>query len=694
MITRSLELAILLTEENRFYSYSELSAYFELSERSVRYEIEHLQEWLEKRSLSPIELSRSNGVRLTLTKAEVEALNQTIYDEQDFNLLKSEERMLKIFLLVIQKETPLYVKNLQDILIISKSTLDNDLKKLRTFLKKHNVVLISKPKMGLEIVGSEMAIRIVLSTLIHQCCNIDTCMKRYRQNGLFSYLEQDVFRYFDFAIIHHVYTILFHTKSHNVLVNENYYIHLALDFAITLKRIREGYIISEFDDTYTHYVKSHIYDVIKMLSPVIEDIPISETCFLCFIIDSYNIHKSTVLKEDWMQIQLVTVQIIMNMEKIMEIEYASDAQLFERLFYHIEALVKRTKQGMSLFNPMTGLIKEQYAYTFFAVKQALKELEVYCNVKFDDAEIAYMTVHFCASGEKIEKERFMQYRVVILCGHGVATGELLAQKLSKIAYVDVIGVINSKDINILKRLDAHLVIKTIDMEIPHLPSIKINPLFGDIDLELLKKELKESVPRPKIATHVDFKEVYKAILNLIQMEDEALFKKLKPQIETIFLQKKLIEKEGVQPMLGEVLELNHILLQRQVENWEEAIRLVASPLIEDHYIESTYVDSMIANVHKFGPYIVIAKGFALAHARPEDGVNKLGVSILTLAEPVAFHSAHNDPVQMVICLAAIDNNSHLKIMAAIATLLGDEQKMQQLYQLKDEKQFKEYICSE
>lgn len=694
MITRSLELAILLTEENRFYSYSELSAYFELSERSVRYEIEHLQEWLKKRSLNPIELSRSKGVRLTLTKAEVQTLNQTIYDEQDFNLLKSEERMLKIFLLVIQQETPLYVKNLQDILIISKSTLDNDLKKLRTFLKKHNVVLISKPKMGLEIVGSEMAIRIVLSTLIHRCCNIDTCMKRYRRNGLFSYLEQDVFRYFDFDIIHHVYTILFRTKSHNVLVNENYYIHLALDFAITLKRIREGHIISEFDDTYRHYVKSHIYDVIEMLSPVIEDIPISEMCFLCFIIDSYNIHKSTQLKEDWMQIQLLTVQIIMNMEKIMEIEYASDAQLFERLFYHIEALVKRTKQGMSLFNPMTGLIKEQYAYTFFAVKQSLKELEVYCNVKFDDAEIAYMTVHFCASGEKIEKERFMQYRVVILCGHGVATGELLAQKLSKITYLDVIGVINSKDINILKRLDAHLVIKTIDMEIPHLPSIKINPLFGDIDLELLKKELKASVPRPKIATHVDFKEMYNAILNLIQMEDETVFKKLKPQIEALFLQKKLIEKEGVQPMLEEVLELHHILLQKEVENWEEAIRLVASPLIEDHHIEKTYVDAMIANVHKFGPYIVIAKGFALAHARPEDGVNKLGVSILTLAEPVAFHSAHNDPVQMVVCLAAVNNNSHLKIMAAIATLLGDEQKMQQLYQLKDAKQFKEFICSE
>lgn len=692
MVTRSLEIAMLLAEDNRFYSYYELSTHFGISERAIRYEINYLKEWIEKLSLKSIEFNRNNGVRLVLTKEEIQYLNQNVSKNQECNLLKFEERVLKIILLVIQKNESLYVKDIQEILGISKSTLDNDLKKLRVFLDEYHVTLVSTPKVGLEILGSEISIRIVLNALIQQSCNVDTYMKRYNENGIFSQIEQEVLQYIDGHVIQSVYNEFLSKREKNVLVNENYYIHLALNFAISFKRIREGNLIDKFDETYTHYVKAHVYDVISVHSPMIENLPMSEKCFLCFIIDSYNIHQSPIVKEDWIQIQLITLQLIKNMQTIMDIAYEKDQQLFERLFYHIEALIKRTKQGLSLFNPMTTLIKEQYAYTFYAVKQAIKEIEMHSQTKLDDAEVAYITVHFCASGEKIEKERFEPYRVVVMCGHGVATGELLAQKLNKIEYLDVIGVINSKDLDILKRLDAHLVIKTTDIDIPYLPSIKVNPLFNEVDLELLKKELAHCEPLKKTKYRVDFKELYMDIIHLIQSESEALFSRLQPQIEEVFLQKNLITKEGVQPMLEEVLELNHILPQQNAENWQDAIRLAATPLIEDEYINPSYVDAMIENVNKFGPYIVIAKGFALAHARPEDGVNKLGVSILTLSEPIPFHSAQNDPVKIVLCLAAIDNSSHLKIMSTIATLLNNEQKLEQLLTLDNASDLKKLLC--
>lgn len=591
--------------------------------------------------------------------------------------MKSEERILKIVLIVLQEGKPIYFKDIQERLDVSKSTLDNDMKKFRVLLKEYDLLLVSKPKVGLEFIGSEMSLRIVLNSLIHQCCNIDTCIKRHNENGIFSPLEQDVFGYIDFDVVSDVYRTFLKNQSQSMLVNENYYIHVAIMFAISFKRMRDENFIKHFSEAYTHFMKSHIYKMIDELRPMMMDVPFVEKCFLCFIIDSYNIHKRILLKEDWVQIQLMTLQLIHNMQQITDVEFEKDSPLFERLFYHLEALIQRAKQGLFLFNPMTALIKEQYGYTFYAVRKALKDLEAYCQVEFDDAEVAYMTVHFCASEEKLEKERFVQYRVVILCGHGIATGELLAQKLNKIEYLDVIGVINSKDLNILKRLDAHLVIKTVDVDIPCLPSIKINPLFTDQDLELLKQELTNYVPIKKVVKEKnDFKELYADIMNVIKNEDKALFLKLQPKIEDIFFRKKFMKKEGIQPMLEEVLELHHVLLQKNAENWQEAIKLAASPLVSDGYIQQRYVDAMIENVEKFGPYIVIVKGFALAHARPEDGVNKLGVSVLTLEKPVAFHSTQNDPVQTIICLAAIDNNSHLKIMGTIASLLNNQQKLE------------------
>lgn len=71
-----------------------------------------------------------------------------------------------------------------------------------------------------------------------------------------------------------------------------------------------------------------------------------------------------------------------------------------------------------------------------------------------------------------------------------------------------------------------------------------------------------------------------------------------------------------------------------VNDWKEAITLAAKPLVEDGSVENSYIDAMIANVNKFGTYIVIAPKVAMPHSRPEDGVNKNCVSLLKVNEGV------------------------------------------------------------
>jgi len=82
-------------------------------------------------------------------------------------------------------------------------------------------------------------------------------------------------------------------------------------------------------------------------------------------------------------------------------------------------------------------------------------------------------------------------------------------------------------------------------------------------------------------------------------------------------------------MIEDVLRDQNILLQQEVSTWEESIIRVSEPLVKEQVIESRYIDAMINSVKEFGPYIVIGKHIALAHARPEDGVNKLGISVAT-----------------------------------------------------------------
>ena len=124
---------------------------------------------------------------------------------------------------------------------------------------------------------------------------------------------------------------------------------------------------------------------------------------------------------------------------------------------------------------------------------------------------------------------------------------------------------------------------------------------------------------------------------------------------------------------------------------EDSIRVGAIALDREHTIEMAgellvasgrstpeYTESMLEAVAENGPYIVIAPGIALAHGRPSEAVLEIGLSLVTLAEPVIFGNEANDPVRLVIGLCAIDHSSHIDIMAELATFLGDSSSVNNL----------------
>src|SRR5699024_1178059 len=87
---------------------------------------------------------------------------------------------------------------------------------------------------------------------------------------------------------------------------------------------------------------------------------------------------------------------------------------------------------------------------------------------------------------------------------------------------------------------------------------------------------------------------------------------------------------------------------------------------------------MLAGLDELGTYVVIAPGFALAHSRPSPAVLRTGMSFVSLRTAVEFGAAANDPVDLIIGLAATDQDSHLQVMSALARVLSDSKIMAQL----------------
>jgi len=124
--------------------------------------------------------------------------------------------------------------------------------------------------------------------------------------------------------------------------------------------------------------------------------------------------------------------------------------------------------------------------------------------------------------------------------------------------------------------------------------------------------------------------------------------------------------------LADSLPLEAVRTRAHAADWREAIRLAGDGLVAGGATTDEYTQEMIDTVERLGPYIVIAPGFALAHSRPSPAVLRTGLSWVSLAEPVEFGSEQNDPVSVVVGLAATDHDGHIGMMAELAGAIGDE----------------------
>lgn len=130
--------------------------------------------------------------------------------------------------------------------------------------------------------------------------------------------------------------------------------------------------------------------------------------------------------------------------------------------------------------------------------------------------------------------------------------------------------------------------------------------------------------------------------------------------------------------LADALPEAAILTGARAEGWRAAVRLAGDRLTSTGVTADAYTDEMIAAIDAHGPYVVIAPGFALAHSRPSPAVLRTGISWVSFAEPVAFGHAVNDPVRLVVGLAATDHDGHIEMMAALASVLADPPTLEQL----------------
>jgi len=132
-----------------------------------------------------------------------------------------------------------------------------------------------------------------------------------------------------------------------------------------------------------------------------------------------------------------------------------------------------------------------------------------------------------------------------------------------------------------------------------------------------------------------------------------------------------------------LLRKEAVAIKEKVKTWDEAVRKAGELLYDIGAVEKSYIENMVKIVEDLGPYIVIAPGIALAHARPEHGVRENGLSLVTLKNPVYFGNPDNDPVEIVIGLAAAADSDHTELLSRIAESFSREEFKEFLIRVQD-----------
>ncbi|CAN5348028.1 PTS sugar transporter subunit IIA [soil metagenome] len=113
-----------------------------------------------------------------------------------------------------------------------------------------------------------------------------------------------------------------------------------------------------------------------------------------------------------------------------------------------------------------------------------------------------------------------------------------------------------------------------------------------------------------------------------------------------------------------------VQLGASATDWRRAVALAADGLTRAGAAAPEYALAMVQMIEQHGPYVVIAPGLALAHARSGPDVLADGLSVVTLTTPVSFGHPYNDPVRVVIGLA-VASGGHLSFVSSLANVFND-----------------------
>lgn len=673
---RSVAILNHLIESPGHVTVQELMDVLRIPKRTIYYDIEKINDWLNDIGLPSIQNVRSKGFYLDdLGKSEIPKRIKSEVTKWHYEYTP-QERVAWIGILLLTTDKRVLLQDFIEKNRVSRNTALEDKKKLTQELERFDLQLQFDKKQGYIIKGTEKQKREVLLSFFIQV------IARHGWQFLISEIqaflntdELDVKGSTENNALTVIYELILDLEQRfSFFYTDDVLFQLCIQMYISYRRSILNHLF-EIDASEQEVLETtKEFQAAKFLRQYLGEqyaysLPTVELYYMTIQLLSAKVNRISNSSDHLMleKMRELARKMIDDFQRFTGVIFKEQAQLEENLVLHLKPAYYRAKYGIELDNPIVESVKTKYADIFLLTKKVVFHFEEELGKKLDDNEIAFIAIHFGGWLNREGREVKKRHKAIVVCASGLGTSRMLERQLNHLfTTVDIVKTISVREYNDGQFL-VDFFVSTTPVKPNGKPVFQVNPILNDGDKAALLKQVQAVI---ETGSRQESPSV-EMLLNTIKKyatvhHEENLIRELKEFLE----QPRVIQREAYKPMLNELLVKENIKMTNEVEDWEEAIRLAAQPLLEQQAISSSYIDAMIESVHELGPYIVITPGVALPHARPEAGVHEVGMSFLQVKNGVAFSEKDEHLVKLIFVLAAVDNETHLKALSQLSTMLS------------------------
>ena len=675
---RYFEIINLVINSNDEITVKDISNLYNITERSIRYDIDELNVFFQEKNNKDIIEINNNRLKILYSENEIEDIVENIKEKEYF--LSENERVNILSYEIFLSKNEFILQYFTEKYNLSKTTVRYSLKELNKIISEYGLVIDMNNNRGYKIIGSEINIRKYIINILREYIK-NTKEKKIEYDPLKKIIQ----KFYKKSRIEEskstINKILDYTGK---TISDEAFETLQLFLFISVIRNKNSHEIEEDVENEIFLSKTKEFSKIREILEKIENIKEKDIhYFVDFFLGSYSYNLEYSYFLNWILIESLIDQFIKLLSDKLKVNLTEDKILRKELLNHIKPAIYRMKNKFKLTESILSEVKKQYMELFIKTKSSLKIISDFIDLSFDEDEAAFITVMIQRAIMRNNPFTLLKKdpNILIVCGLGYSSSRFLYENINNRFQVNIIDIIpfnQLENYNYLKKAD--IIISTLDFKLDGMDVITVNAVMNEKDILKLK-----NYGLPEKKSKIKLSELL-SIIKKVPDETELKKQLMRNFGENIY--DDMGEKSETGKSFVELLSEKSIKLNVAANNLDEVIEITGQTMIDSGLVKEEYTDELKNQIIQYGKYILVGDKTILPHGQLLKNVRETGFSLITLKKGIDFFGSE---IKIVICLASRNKDEHLRAILELNRYLKNPDFENELLNKESPEEITDYL---